>query len=108
MSTICIPYEKPTVSENVVTPSGGPILFSFKVGPMNATMVYSEQFTTAALRLARLKRYAWIFSVLFLIFAAAAIGCLVARLPYEPASAVSISLLGIAIVFIMKIRDVSQ
>lgn len=108
MSTICVPYEKPTVSESLVTPSDGRVVFSSKVGPMNTTVVYSEQFTTTALRLARLKRYVWIFFVLLLICTAATVGCVALGFPYEPAAAVGLSVLGIDVVFIMKIRDAGR
>ena len=121
MSTICVPYTQPSVSENVVTPEGGHAVGAenviapnggqitvVAVPPIQNTVTYSERFTAGELRLARLKRYRLMFSIFCLVLAVAAITLAAFGLPYQPPIAVGISALGIVIVFIIKIRDAGR
>ncbi len=87
------------------SPAAAPVTARYAGSPMSYETVYSETVNVAQMRFTKLKKYRLLFGVLSLIALAGLIISLSVGVSYEPSAAILCCLVGMFVVFSMKIRD---
>jgi phosphatidylserine synthase len=93
-----------------IRPLGNPEAASFVyVGASNkVAMIYSELISVDELRMRRLKKNRMGFAIATLVMLAALLTALFINIPYEPFAALFFCLMGLFVVFAMKIHDAKR
>jgi hypothetical protein len=109
-ATIVAEEETVTFMRTLTTPrqSGTSRVIGIEGNQQCATPYFSKGVVLEELRMERLRKYRLMFGIASLICLCALVACLYERVSYEPAAALLCCVVGIFMVFAMKVHDARQ